>query len=70
VNVYTNLFDRTPPVTDGGVQYWANQILDGQIPLGNAILDIANGALGADADIVLNKVTVSDYRATTEGAEF
>jgi hypothetical protein len=68
VNVYTNLFDRTPPVTDGGVQYWANQILDGQIPLGNAILDIANGALGADADTVLNKVIVSDYFAAQDTA--
>jgi hypothetical protein len=61
VSVYTNLFDRTPPVTDSGVQYWANQILTGAVPLGQAILDIANGALGADATTFLNKVTVSDY---------
>ncbi len=39
------MISRTPPVTDGGVQYWANRILDGQIPLGNAILDIPKALL-------------------------
>ena len=61
LSVYTNLFDRTPAVTDSGVQYWAQNILSGQVPLGEAILAIANGAQDADADIVLNKIIVSDY---------
>lgn len=46
-NVYNNLFDRAPD--EVGATYWANQIADGAISVGAAILAIANGA-GAGAD--------------------
>jgi hypothetical protein len=68
VSVYANLFGRTPAATDSGVQYWAGQILTGQVGLGQAILDIANGATGADAATVLNKVVVASYLAAEEVA--
>jgi hypothetical protein len=58
-NIFANLFDRAP--AEAGMQYWSQQLLSGAVPLGLAILDIANGAQGADANIVLNKVVVSDY---------
>jgi hypothetical protein len=58
-NIFANLFDRAP--ANVGMQYWTQQLLSGAVPLGLAILDIANGAQSADANIVLNKVVVSDY---------
>jgi V8-like Glu-specific endopeptidase len=67
-SVYENLFGRTPGAKDSGVQYWAGQILTGQVGLGQAILDIANGATGADAATVLNKVVVASYLAAEEFA--
>jgi hypothetical protein len=61
VSIYGNLFDRTPAQTDSGVEYWAHEVLKGLVPLGQAILDIANGALGVDSSTILNKITVADY---------
>ena len=61
-NIYKNLFDRTvDAATDGGATYWVNNILNGTVALGQAILDIANGATGTDAQTVMEKVVVGDY---------
>ena len=61
-NIYENLFNRTvDAATDGGATYWVNNILNGTVALGQAILDIANGATGADAQTVMEKVVVGDY---------
>ena len=61
-NIYENLFNRTVnAATDGGATYWVNNILNGTVALGQAILDIANGATGADAQTVMEKVVVGDY---------
>jgi hypothetical protein len=63
-SVYNNLFDRAVnAATDAGAQYWVHALLNGQVALGQAVLDIANGAIGSDAQVVLNKVIVSDYFA-------
>jgi hypothetical protein len=63
VNIYMNLFDRAPATSDSGVQYWAQQILSGQVPLGQAILFIANGATGSDAGVIMDKIVVGDFFA-------
>ena len=47
--------------TDAGAQYWVKQLLNNELGLGQAILAIANGAQGVDAEVVLNKVVVSNY---------
>jgi hypothetical protein len=61
-SVYQNLFNRTVNgATDSGAQYWVDSILNAGLPLGQAVLSIANAALGADAQVLLNKVIVSDY---------
>jgi hypothetical protein len=61
-NIYSNLFDRTvDATTDAGAQYWVKQLLNNELGLGPAIFAIANGAQGADAEVVLNKVVVSNY---------
>lgn len=43
--------------TGGG--YWVQQILNGQLSIGDAILAIMNGATGADAETLVNKITVA-----------
>jgi hypothetical protein len=64
-NIYENLFNRTVnAATDGGATYWVNNILGGTVGLGQAILLIANGATGADAQTVMEKVVVGDYFAS------
>jgi hypothetical protein len=67
--VYTNLFNRTPPTTDAGVQYWTTEIMNNKISLGHAIIAIANGAQGSDATSVLNKIAVGlDFTTMTAAA--
>jgi hypothetical protein len=61
-NIYSNLFNRTvDAATDAGGQYWVKQLLNNELGPGQAILAITNGAKGADAQVVLNKVVVSNY---------
>jgi Domain of unknown function (DUF4214) len=56
-NVYGNLFGRA--ADSGGLAYWTSQIESGAVGLGAAVLAIANGALGSDATILQNKITVA-----------
>jgi len=61
-DVYANLLDRTVnAATDLGAQYWVKQLLSNEMGLGQSVLAIANGAQGADAQCVMNKMIVSDY---------
>ena len=66
-SVYANLFGRAPDV--GGKAYWVGQITSGAVGLGAAALAIANGATGADAIEVRNKIAVAlDFTTRTEAA--
>jgi hypothetical protein len=66
-SVYGNLFDRA--ADSDGLTYWTNQIATGVVPLGEAILAIANGATGADATLVTNKVKAAlDFTTQTGNA--
>ena len=66
-NVYENLFDRAGD--GGGVAYWTGQIESGAVGLGAAVLAIANGAIGSDAIILQNKITVAvDFTNLTTAA--
>jgi plastocyanin len=66
-NVYSNLFDRAPDVA--GLNFWVNQVSSGTVPLGTAILAIANGVQGSDVTEVLNKITVAlDFTTRTSAA--
>ena len=64
-NVYINLFDRTVSQAElqgtTGAGYWVQQILHGQLAIGDAIIAIENGAVGPDATILTNKITAADY---------
>ena len=61
-SIYNNLFDRSiNAALDPGAQFWVHALLTGQVALGQAILDIANGATGVGAQVVLNKVIAADY---------
>jgi hypothetical protein len=69
INVYANLFDRTVAATDGGVLYWVGKITSGAVAIGDAILAIANGATGADAIELQNKIEVAlDFTTRTAAA--
>ena len=57
-SVYQNLFNRSPDVD--GLAYWSDQLAQGR-PVGGIVLDIINGAKGADAITVANKVEVASY---------
>ena len=57
-SVYQNLFNRSLDVEGQG--YWSDQLAKGR-PVGGVILDIINGAKGADAITVANKVEVASY---------
>jgi hypothetical protein len=61
--VYENLFNRAPDAA--GLQYWADQIIAGDIALNDMIIAIVNGALGTDQDTLDNKTdVVLDYAAS------
>jgi hypothetical protein len=73
IQVYQNLFNRTVTASDGGVQYWQNQILSGHITVGEAVYAIGNGATGADATVLGYKISAataftSDTFAANVGA--
>ncbi len=65
-NVYRNLFDRAADAS--GKAYWLDQLTSGAVWLGAAVLAIANGALGADAIKVQNKIAVALDFTTRTGA--
>ena len=66
-NVYQNLFGHAPD--SGGATYWLGQLTSGAIPLGKAVLAIANGATGPDAIILENKIAVAlDFTTRTTAA--
>jgi hypothetical protein len=58
-SIYINVFGHA--ADPGGATYWAGQLESGAVPLGKAILAIANGALGGDAIILQNKITAADF---------
>jgi hypothetical protein len=63
-SVYENLFGRAPDAP--GEAYWVGQITSGAVGLGAAALAIANGAVGADAIEVQNKIAVAlDFTTRT-----
>jgi hypothetical protein len=67
--VYQNLFDRSVAASDSGLQFWVNAIDSGEVAIGSAILDIANGATGADAIELANKIDVAlDFTLRTSAA--
>jgi len=73
IQVYQNLFNRAVTSSDGGVQYWQNQILSGAITVGEAVYAIGNGATGADASVLGYKISAataftSDTFAANVGA--
>lgn len=66
-DVYENLFGRAPDPT--GEAYWLGQLASGAVTTGAAILAIANGATGTDANEVTNKITVAlDFTTRTTAA--
>jgi hypothetical protein len=66
-NVYGSLFGHT--ADGGGLAYWLGQIESGAVGLGAAVLAIANGAQGADAIILQNKIAVAqDFTTLTTAA--
>ncbi len=64
-SVYGNLFGHTPDAA--GKNYWVGQVTSGAVGTGAAALAIANGATGADAIELLNKIAVA-YDFTTKTA--
>jgi phospholipase/lecithinase/hemolysin len=56
-SVYQNLLNRA--VDSAGQNYWVGQITTGAVGLGAAALAIANGATGADAIELQNKIAVA-----------
>ena len=67
-NAYTNLFARTPPAGDAGVQYWVNQLQTGAVTVPDAIIAIANGALGADVTTLNDKIGAATFFTTQTAA--
>ncbi len=65
-NLYSNLFGRAPDAS--GKAYWLGQLTSGAVGLGTAILAIVNGAQGADAIEVQNKISVALDFTTRTGA--
>ncbi len=61
--VYENLFNSAADA--GGLAYWQKQILTGAVSVGSAVYDIANGATGADATILTDKIDAGLYFTTT-----
>lgn len=69
--IYDNMFGRVPAADDAGVQYWVDEIFIRGTPLGKIILSIANGAIGADADALIAKITADGppMGETEQGSE-
>ena len=65
--VYQNLFNRA--ADPAGQTYWSGQITMGAVGPGTAALAIANGATGADAIELQNKIAVAaDFTTRTNAA--
>jgi hypothetical protein len=63
-SVYNNMFGRAADAP--GKAFWVGQVTSGAVGLGAAALAIANGATGADAIEVQNKITVAlDFTSRT-----
>ena len=63
-SLYGNLFGHGPD--SAGQTYWVGQVTSGAVGLGAAALAIANGATGADAIEVQNKIAVAvDFTTRT-----
>jgi len=56
--IYQNLFGHNPDA--GGETYWVGQLQSGSVPLGSAILDIANGATGVDTTVLADRIAVAN----------
>ena len=68
-SAYQNLFNLSVSTDSVSVQYWAQKILNGRLRLRTAVLAIANGAQGADATFVDNKIRVAlDFTTQTSAA--
>lgn len=66
--IYENLFDRA--AQSGDLSYWVPLLQHGTIYLGNAVIAIANGAIGPDLATLDNKITVaSDFSSATGAVE-
>jgi hypothetical protein len=61
-SVYKNLFGHVPDTA--GQAYWVGQLTTGSVGLGAAALAIANGATGADATTLQNKI-ITAFNLTT-----
>ncbi len=68
-SVFENLFDHAATIPTTGLNFWTNQILSGGVTVGEAILSIADGALGDDAILVQNKVACMLEATTTLAAD-
>ncbi len=69
VTIYANLFSETVSASDPGLQFWANLLLNNQISLGTAILQIADGATGTGLTALNNKIAAGTFFTTeTAGA--
>jgi hypothetical protein len=63
--IFENEFGHA--ATDNG--FWAGQVVNGDVGVGALALAIANGATGADATTITNKITVGlDFTTRTGGA--
>ena len=58
-SAYLHLFNRTVTASDPGVTYWVGQILGGHVSVGSALYAIANGATGADAAVLAEKIAAA-----------
>jgi hypothetical protein len=66
-SIYENLFDRAANPT-GDLSYWVPKLESGAIYLGDAIVAIANGAIGADLTTLDNKIYVASEFTSETGA--
>jgi hypothetical protein len=55
-SVYANLFGRAPDAA--GLDFWTDALVNGKVPVGEIILEIAAGAQGDDIAVVTNKIEV------------
>ena len=56
--IYANMFGRASSNTDGR-SYWVNLLNEGKVGISTIVAEVANGAQGADADSVENKVAAA-----------
>ena len=56
--IYANMFGRASSTTDGR-SYWVNLLNEGKVGVSTIVAEVANGAQGADAEAVENKVAAA-----------